>query len=252
MNIDDMILVSVDDHLVEPGDMFDGFLPSKYADVAPRMTRLENGCDAWIFDGRTFPNVALNAVAGRPKEEYGIEPTAFEQMRPGCYDPVERIKDMNAAGLLASMCFPSFPGFSGRLFADRRGQGPRARDRPVVQRLAHRRMVRVRAPAATSRWRSRCSGTRSLPPPKYAASPARASIGDLHREPGHARLRQLPQPGVGPVLGRRLRRRPRDLDPPRLVGLVGRHRRRRADRRDDHAPTDEHLRRPRPTCCGHA
>ena len=38
-------------------------------------------------------------------------------MRPGCYDIDERIKDMNAGGVLGSMCFPSFPGFSGRLFA---------------------------------------------------------------------------------------------------------------------------------------
>jgi predicted TIM-barrel fold metal-dependent hydrolase len=61
--------------------------------------------------------VGLNAVAGRPREEYGVEPTAFDEMRPGCYDVHERIKDMNAGGVLASMCFPSFPGFSGRLFA---------------------------------------------------------------------------------------------------------------------------------------
>jgi predicted TIM-barrel fold metal-dependent hydrolase len=38
-------------------------------------------------------------------------------MRPGCYDVDERIKDMNGGGVLASMCFPSFPGFSARLFA---------------------------------------------------------------------------------------------------------------------------------------
>ena len=70
-----------------------------------------------MFNGTVIPNVGLNAVAGRPKEEYGVEPTAFDEMRPGCYDVHERIKDMNAGGVLASMCFPSFPGFSGRLFA---------------------------------------------------------------------------------------------------------------------------------------
>jgi predicted TIM-barrel fold metal-dependent hydrolase len=37
-------------------------------------------------------------------------------MRPGCYDVDERIKDMNAGGVLGSMCFPSFPSFSGRVF----------------------------------------------------------------------------------------------------------------------------------------
>ena len=117
MDINDMILVSVDDHLCEPPDMFDNHLPAKYRDQAPRVEHTESGDDVWMFNGAVIPNVGLNAVAGRPKEEYGIEPTAFDEMRPGCYDIHERIKDMNAAGVLGSMCFPSFPGFAGRLFA---------------------------------------------------------------------------------------------------------------------------------------
>ena len=64
-----------------------------------------------------IPNVALNAVAGRPKEEYGLEPQGLDEIRPGCYDVDERVKDMNAGGMLASMSFPSFPGFAARLFA---------------------------------------------------------------------------------------------------------------------------------------
>ena len=117
MKADDLILVSVDDHLVEPPDMFDGRIPAKYADQAPRVERLADGSDVWTFNGSVIPNIGLNAVAGRPKEEYGVEPTAFDEMRPGCFDIYERIKDMNAGGMLASMNFPSFPGFSGRLFA---------------------------------------------------------------------------------------------------------------------------------------
>ncbi|HUJ65099.1 MAG TPA: amidohydrolase family protein, partial [Acidimicrobiales bacterium] len=117
MNAEDLILVSVDDHLVEPPHLFDGRLPSRYASQAPRVERLEDGSDVWVFNGTVIPNVGLNAVAGRPREEYGVDPTAFDEMRPGCYDVHERIKDMNAGGVLGSMCFPSFPGFSGRLFA---------------------------------------------------------------------------------------------------------------------------------------
>ena len=117
MNANDMILISVDDHLVEPPDMFDGRMPARFADQAPRVVRKPDGSDVWVFNGTEIPNIGLNAVAGRPKEEYGVEPTAFNEMRPGCYDIHERIKDMSAGGVLASMCFPSFPGFSGRLFA---------------------------------------------------------------------------------------------------------------------------------------
>lgn len=119
MDADDMIMISVDDHLVEPPDLFEDHLPATYAarDEAPRVHRKRDGSDVWVFNGQKIPNVGLNAVAGRPKEEYGIEPTAFDEMRPGCWNIHDRIKDMNAGGVLGSMCFPSFPGFSGRVFS---------------------------------------------------------------------------------------------------------------------------------------
>ncbi len=117
MNPEDLILISVDDHLVEPPTLFDAHIPEQYRDRAPRVRRTRDGADVWMFEGAKIPNIGLNAVAGRPKEEYGIEPTAFDEIRPGCWDIHERIKDMNAGGVLGSMNFPSFPGFSGRLFA---------------------------------------------------------------------------------------------------------------------------------------
>jgi predicted TIM-barrel fold metal-dependent hydrolase len=116
MQVDEMIFVSVDDHVVEPPDLFEGRMPAKYAEQAPRVVRNDRGDDVWVFDGQDIPNIGLNAVAGRPKEEYGIDPTSFDEMRPGCFDVHERVKDMSAGGVLASMNFPSFPSFSGRLF----------------------------------------------------------------------------------------------------------------------------------------
>lgn len=117
MDADDLILISVDDHLVEPPNLFDAHIPEKYRDRAPFVRTTRDGSDVWMFEGSKIPNIGLNAVAGRPKEEYGIEPTAFDEIRPGCWNIDERIKDMNAGGVLGSMNFPSFPGFSGRLFA---------------------------------------------------------------------------------------------------------------------------------------
>jgi predicted TIM-barrel fold metal-dependent hydrolase len=38
-------------------------------------------------------------------------------MRSGCYDIHDRVRDMNANGVLGSMCFPSFPQLCGQLFA---------------------------------------------------------------------------------------------------------------------------------------
>ena len=45
MNREDMILISVDDHIIEPPDMFVNHLPSKYADDAPRLVHREDGTD---------------------------------------------------------------------------------------------------------------------------------------------------------------------------------------------------------------
>ena len=117
MNKEDMILISVDDHIVEPPDMFKNHLPKKYIDDAPRLVHNPDGSDTWQFRDTVIPNVALNAVAGRPKEEYGLEPQGLDEIRKGCYNVDERVKDMNAGGILGSICFPSFPGFAGRLFA---------------------------------------------------------------------------------------------------------------------------------------
>lgn len=86
MQPEEMILVSVDDHLVEPPNLFEGRVVNKYADETPRVIRQSDGSEVWTFNGAIIPNIGLNAVAGRPREEYGIEPTAFDEMRPGCYD----------------------------------------------------------------------------------------------------------------------------------------------------------------------
>ena len=82
-----------------------------------RLVHNPDGSDTWQFRDTVIPNVALNAVAGRPKEEYGLEPQGLDEIRPGCWRVDERVKDMNAGGILGSICFPSFPGFAGRLFA---------------------------------------------------------------------------------------------------------------------------------------
>ena len=68
MNINDMVLVSVDDHVVEPPDLFEGRLPAKYADLAPQFVTRSDGTNVWLYEGAELGNVALNAVAGRPQD----------------------------------------------------------------------------------------------------------------------------------------------------------------------------------------
>ena len=117
MNADDLILVSVDDHVVEPPQLFEGRLSAKAAERAPYVTRLDDGRDVWMFEGNAMPNVGLNAVSGRVQEEWGLDALSFDQMRPGCYDIHERIRDMDVNGVLGSLNFPSLTGFAGQLFS---------------------------------------------------------------------------------------------------------------------------------------
>ncbi len=118
MQLDDMILVSVDDHVCEPPDLFEHAVPAKWKDRAPRLLEKTDGSHVWYFDGAQVPNVGLNAVAGRPPDEYGMEPTSLSQLRRGCYDIDARIDDMNANGVLGSLCFASMCGFTGELFSN--------------------------------------------------------------------------------------------------------------------------------------
>jgi predicted TIM-barrel fold metal-dependent hydrolase len=112
VNIDDMILVSIDDHVVEPPDMFDRHVPRKWADQAPKVVANEQGIDQWVYRGRPTGVVGLNAVVSWPPEEWGMNPASYAEMRPAAYDVHQRVRDMNRNGILASMCFPTFAGFS--------------------------------------------------------------------------------------------------------------------------------------------
>ena len=55
MDINDMVLVSVDDHVVEPPHLFEGRLPAKYEDLAPQFITRDDGTNAWVFEGQRSP-----------------------------------------------------------------------------------------------------------------------------------------------------------------------------------------------------
>ena len=111
-------IVSVDDHLIEPPDLFEGRMPARLQERAPKVVDLPGGRQAWEYEGNFYPNVGLNAVVGRPREEWSMEPANFDEMRRGCWDIDARIADMDLAGIVASVCFPSLiAGFAGGVFS---------------------------------------------------------------------------------------------------------------------------------------
>jgi predicted TIM-barrel fold metal-dependent hydrolase len=111
-------IISVDDHLIEPADLFERRMPAALADRAPRIVELDNGQQAWTYEDRLYPNVGLNAVVGRPREEWSMDPARFTEMRAGCYDIDARVADMDRGGIWAALCFPSLvAGFCGSVFS---------------------------------------------------------------------------------------------------------------------------------------
>jgi predicted TIM-barrel fold metal-dependent hydrolase len=108
-------IVSVDDHLLEPSTLFEGRLPAKLADRAPRFITRDDGANSWVLDGVEHPISMMNAPAGRPKSEWVFGPINYDEVRRGAWDVDERIADMDLAGVYASLGFPSMTwGFAGQ------------------------------------------------------------------------------------------------------------------------------------------
>ena len=108
-------LISVDDHVLEPPHVWQTRLPEKYRAQGPRMVTDETG-EFWMYEDKKVLTTGLAAVAGKAKEQFSPDPMSYAEMRPGCYDSKARIEDMDRAGILASLCFPSFPRFCGQIF----------------------------------------------------------------------------------------------------------------------------------------
>ena len=65
MQMDDMILVSIDDHMIEPPDLFENHVPAKWKDEAPKVVRNENGVDEWVLPGPVDLDAVRHGGHGR-------------------------------------------------------------------------------------------------------------------------------------------------------------------------------------------
>ncbi len=135
-------IISVDDHVIEPVDIWTSRLPARYQDVGPRVVRKklkgmryvggnfsweeatehEDGfwCDWWFVEDLRYPLTRLSAAAGYPRDEVTVTPITMDDMRPGCWNQADRLADMDVNHVEASLCFPSFPRFCGQTFYERK------------------------------------------------------------------------------------------------------------------------------------
>jgi predicted TIM-barrel fold metal-dependent hydrolase len=131
------LVVSVDDHVIEPPNVWVDRLPARYRDVGPRIERLPAGeltmvggryqvrpgtegppADYWHYEDLLMPQRRIIAAVGFEPDEIGLTMITYDDMRPGCYDAAARLDDMTANHTEASLCFPSFPRFCGQTFLE--------------------------------------------------------------------------------------------------------------------------------------
>lgn len=108
-------IVDVDAHVIEPVDLWTSRLPAKYADVAPRVVH-EDDADYWLYEDIKVGVSGLVTNAGAGPDGYNPMPIKYDEIRPSCYDPNERLKIMDQDSILAQMVFPNFPRFCGQTF----------------------------------------------------------------------------------------------------------------------------------------
>jgi predicted TIM-barrel fold metal-dependent hydrolase len=132
-------MISVDDHILEPRDLWQREMPASMRDRSPKVSRerarlsfiggkmsLERGvedghwCDIWTFDDLVMPTGLLHAPAGLTPEEQENIPAIYEDFRPGTWDQKARLADMDLNHTQASINYPNtFPRFAGQGFAER-------------------------------------------------------------------------------------------------------------------------------------
>jgi predicted TIM-barrel fold metal-dependent hydrolase len=112
-------IVSVDDHVLESPSLFEGRVPARYTDAAPFVDHDEDGVPYWVVDGRRLPILFSNGAAGRVMEEWkGASRCKYDEFRLSVSDGPARLRDMDVAGIWASLCFGStIWGFAGTRFS---------------------------------------------------------------------------------------------------------------------------------------
>jgi predicted TIM-barrel fold metal-dependent hydrolase len=129
-------IISVDDHVVEPPHVWQNYLSEKFRDRGPRIERVKGVTgynrrhftfdesddgqwgDRWVYDGITMPITEPFVSVCFDREPEVMRAVVFEEMLPGCFDPVARLADMDANHVDASLCFPTFPRFCGQTFLE--------------------------------------------------------------------------------------------------------------------------------------
>jgi len=116
----DADIISVDDHVVEPPNVWVDRFPSKLRDEAPHIVDRPGHTQAWIWEGTEYP---LSLMGSPHTRNFRTDGTGedfyarhYDDMVPACYDVNARVEAMNIDGVKAQLLFPTFPRFAGTQF----------------------------------------------------------------------------------------------------------------------------------------
>jgi len=104
----DYRVISSDNHVVEPVDLWSSRGESKFKDRLPHVERLEAG-DWWVCDGMKVMPISAGTQAGLRFEapEKLSSKGRIEDVRLGGYIPEEHVKDMDIDGIDLSIVYPT-------------------------------------------------------------------------------------------------------------------------------------------------
>src|SRR5262245_13401607 len=91
-----------------PDEAWQTYLDPEFRARAPRLERTAEG-DFRVFEGRRTPILTLDNLAGKKPQEYKLNVRKLEEQRPGAWDPVARVKDMDLDGVDAEVLYVGGP-----------------------------------------------------------------------------------------------------------------------------------------------
>jgi len=110
------LFISVDEHVQEHPDVWTKRLSRQtWGGRIPRVEKNSNGSERWFVDGR---EIQLNGVAdcGAAMAERTQNPQRWAEVPAVVYDPKERLKAMDAAGIDYAVLYPTIAGVGGQIF----------------------------------------------------------------------------------------------------------------------------------------
>jgi predicted TIM-barrel fold metal-dependent hydrolase len=134
-------MISVDDHVVEPPDLWSARLASKYREAGPKVRRIKAinqgmvrggfigaieapddptavWVDQWVYEDRTMVLQTGQMQVHNLRELHYLSMCTYDDMPAGVWQQAGRLADMDLNHCEAALMFPTIPRFCGQTFLE--------------------------------------------------------------------------------------------------------------------------------------